>query len=71
MNNFTKLTTEVTIKPTAAGIYDDKATTIALHDDGDGNMFICISQKEDESVAIDPEEWPLVRDAIEQLLGQL
>lgn len=55
------------VKPTGEPIYSAHATIITLNDEGAG-PFIVVKQQDDAKIAIDPHEWPALRDAIEQLM---
>jgi len=51
--------------------YSEQATTITIVDES-GGEFVEVSQSgraDLGKIAINPEEWPMLRDAIEKLIG--
>lgn len=67
------VTTTVTVKPTEESIFSELSTEITLLDEGAG-MFLKVTQAGkinppgDNSVCINPDEWPYIKDAIELML---
>lgn len=59
----------IMVKTKESGINDGGATVISLDDVG-GGLFVAVEQDE-ERIGINPDEWPLVRDAIEEMLDQI
>lgn len=54
--------------PKGADIFDERATRITLDDEGAG-AFVVVRQENGEShIAIDPDEWPALRQAITQMI---
>ena len=49
-------------------IFSNGATVISIEDDG-GGEFISVSQ-DGEEVRFDAEEWPVVRSAIDKIIGE-
>lgn len=66
MIKYIVLSTQLTIVPTGQTLNDERATRVALEDDGAG-IFVTVSQ-DDGAVRIDPDEWPALRDAIERMM---
>lgn len=61
------LTTQVTVVPDGEFTYSEKATHVCLDDEGAG-AFLVIKQYRG-AIAIDPDEWPSIRDAVEKVLA--
>jgi hypothetical protein len=61
---------KVTITPENAPLFDDRATSIEIDDEG-GGEFIVISQSEGRSTRIEKDEWPFLREAINEMMGQI
>jgi len=57
------------VKTKESDINDGAATVICLDDFG-GGLFVAVEQDE-ERIGIKLDEWPHIRDAIEQMLGQI
>ena len=52
-------------------IFQASATRLRIADEAAGEYVIvtqCRDEYKDQSIAIEPEEWPLIRDAIEELI---
>ena len=62
--------TQLTVVPDGQPIYSEEATEITLTDEA-GGEFVCVRQTgprgESVEVRINPDEWPYIRDAIDQL----
>ena len=73
MNYITRVT-RLTVLPEKEPIFSEKATHIKIDDEAAGE-FVKISQVHDHSepgtICITHEEWPLIRDAVEQLLSDI
>ena len=71
MRDYETITASYIVLPKGEAIYSEQATTISLEDEAAG-LFVKISQsghiQKIGCVNIEVEEWPMVRDAIEQLL---
>jgi hypothetical protein len=66
--------TQVTIMPEGEAIYAETATTITIVDEAAGE-FVEVAQHNPNlegagKIAITPEEWPELRDAIEEMIGR-
>lgn len=59
--------TQVTLTPEGGAIYDERAWTVAICDEG-GGEFVIVSDGEGKSVRIDESEWPSLRDAINKMV---
>lgn len=58
------------VKPVNEPIFSDKATMVELDDEAAG-LFIVIRQSRDDGdlkISLTKEEWPLIRDAVEEML---
>lgn len=64
---FSTHTTALAVTPAGKGLLHEAATWVKIDDEG-GGPFIVIEQGRGQ-VAIEPDEWPAIRDAVEQLLG--
>ena len=73
MSEYDMTTTEITIKPKGEELFHNMATKVSLDSEGDG-AFLVLSQCRDDSngdVRIDPEEWPVVCEAVGVLLAEI
>ncbi len=70
---FSTRTTRIVFGPAGCGVLDDQATTIEIVDEGAGE-YVNVSQLKEtpagKGVAINMEEWPALRDAIESMVNQ-
>lgn len=59
------------VTPKNEPIFSEGVTTITIEDDS-GGEFVVISQSCNDygKIAINPEEWPLIRDAIDKMIGE-
>ena len=64
-------TTQFIVAPQGHNTFSDHATTITITDDA-GGEFVVVEQNSDRysNVAINPEEWPALRSAIDKLVGE-
>jgi hypothetical protein len=64
-------TTQLTVLPKDDATYSELATTITITDDAAGE-FVVVAQDNDDygKIAINPEEWQVIRAAIDQLIGE-
>ena len=62
-------TTQFIVAPKGHNTFSDHATTITITDES-GGEFVVVEQNNDRysKVAINPEEWPVLRAAIDQLI---
>lgn len=59
----------IMVKTKESDINDGGATVIHLEDVG-GGLFVVVEQDE-ARIGINPDEWPLIREAIETMLDQI
>lgn len=67
---YERVVREITIKPAGKPIFDELATSIRIDDEAAG-PFLVVSQcsdRKDQSITIDRESWPALRDGIEEML---
>lgn len=59
------------VKPHTESIFSDQSTTVLIEDEGAGE-FVVISQNRIEygKIAIDPEEWEMLRAAIDRMIKE-
>jgi hypothetical protein len=73
MRQYETRITRLTVLPKGEPIFSEMATTIEIADEAAGEFVKVTSQTDNvdnhESVLISPEEWPLVRDAIDKLIA--
>jgi hypothetical protein len=64
-------TTQITVMPKGCFTYSELCTTITITD-GAAGEFVVVEQRNDDygKIAINPEEWPAIRAAIDQLIGE-
>lgn len=64
-------TTQITVLPKDAAIYNETATKITIEDEASGE-FVVIEQSRSDygKISIIPEEWPAMREAIDRLIGE-
>ena len=71
MRDYETLTKAVVILPKGEPIYSEMVTTVELDDEGAGS-YVRVSQEPDkgpQSIAIDTDEWPLLRQTIDSMVG--
>ena len=73
MKEYRKRIKAIVVFPEGEPIFSELATTIEI-DDESGGEFVVVSQygaiREGNGVAINPEEWPHLRDAIDEMIKQ-
>ena len=64
-------TTQFIVAPKGHNTFSEDATTITITDDA-GGEFVVVEQNTADygKIAINPEEWPVLRAAIDQLIGE-
>lgn len=71
--NYTTRTLAVIVLPEDESIFCESATTIRIEDES-GGEFVVIEQHPDnrdaQQIAINPEEWPMVRAAIDDMVAK-
>ena len=72
MTTYESRTTSMTVAPKDEPIFSEQATMVTIVDDATGEYVeVCQSGREDLSkIAINPEEWPALRKAINSLILQ-
>ena len=65
--------TQYTVAPIGHEIFDRDATRIEIEDEGSGEYIVLTRVAEDLDIRlpIDPDEWPLIREAIDHLIRDL
>jgi hypothetical protein len=67
--------TQMTVTPKGEPIYAEAATQITINDEGNGE-FLELKQcsdvpKDQESLWIAPEDWPVIRETIDKMIESL
>ena len=73
MNYITRVT-RLTVLPEKEPIYSEKATHIEIEDESSGEVVAItqiFGQEKPGKIWVNHEEWPLIRDAVEQLLRDI
>ena len=68
MTEYETRTLSILVVPKDASIFDQNATKISIDDEAAGE-FVVVSQDEN-IIKIDPEEWPIVRTAINDMVKE-
>lgn len=64
--------TRLVVAPEGATTFDERATTVEIEDEAAGE-FVTVHQVNDDKdakVAIDPAEWPALREAIDRMIAE-
>ena len=69
MSQLTRVT-RLTISPPGEPIFSDQTIDVEIEDDAAGE-YIKISNPSGQSICINPDEWPFVKDAVENLLHEI
>lgn len=71
MSELITRTTQLTVMPKGEATYSELSTTITITDDAAGE-FVVVAQDNDDygKVAINPEEWPMLRAAINRMVKE-
>ena len=75
MNKYQIRVTRLSVLPIGEPIFSEKATHVSIMDEAAGE-FIEVSQARDQSgvesqtIRIDSEEWPTIKQAIDQLISE-
>lgn len=72
MPNYITRTTQLVVVEYGKPLFDESATIISIDDEA-GGEFVRVRQvrgAQDMSIGIDPDEWPAIRDAVEQLIQE-
>lgn len=74
VGRFEARVTRVTVCPVGARLFSERCTRIELTDDV-GGEYVKVTQQTDDgaeqTIGIEPDEWPAVRDAITTLLDNV
>lgn len=77
MKKLIKRVTQIVVLPEGEPIFSAYATTIAIEDEAAGE-YVAVrtnldfgSGTSDQEIRIDPQEWPIIRDAIEDMMGEI
>ncbi|MDN6638030.1 MAG: hypothetical protein L0L05_06790 [Yaniella sp.] len=66
-----KRTTQLTVTPEGEPIFSERAYTISIDDHGAGEFVtVCARAASKGEVAIDKNEWPALRDAIDFMVEE-
>lgn len=65
---------EIAVAPVGQPLFSEMATRISIDDEA-GGEFVRVTQEGGHTdiskcIAINPEEWPVLRDAIEYMVGE-
>ena len=72
MSNYITRTTQVVVLPEDRPIFSAMATTVTIVDEAAGE-FVEVGQSGDislDKIAINPNEWPALREAIDMMIAQ-
>lgn len=61
-------TTQLTVAPDGADLYDDRSTHIEIDDEGGGEFVKVVQPCGNADIRIDPNEWPAIRAAIDKMI---
>lgn len=72
MRPYTSRITQMTIAPEGEPIYSEMATDICIEDEAAGE-YIVLKQvtRNDGTIAINPEEWDVIRTTIDQMFAEI
>lgn len=65
-------TVSVVVLPKGHELFSEMATTISITDEAGGEFVEVTQSREDglKKIAIEPQEWPSIRAAIDRLIGE-
>lgn len=70
---YTTRATKLTVMPEGEPIFSDMATSVTIEDDSTGE-FVSVRQTacqlKNGEIQINPEEWPALRAAIDDMIGE-
>jgi len=62
---------QLVVVPAGHSINSERATSVEIHDEGGGAFVEVVQHSRGEAgIAIDPDEWSAIRDAIERMLTE-
>lgn len=71
MSEYITHTTRVVLLPKGEPIFSERATTVEIDDEA-GREYVTVSQDTRDGfgkIAIEPAEWPALRELIEKMIG--
>ena len=70
--NYETRVTQMTVLPTGEPIFSERATVITIEDEAAGEFISLMQSHGDASkVLINPDDWPLIRQAVETMLAEI
>ena len=63
-------TTQLTVAPDGAVLYDDRSTQISIDDEGGGEFVKVVQPFNGAEIRIDADEWPYIREAINNMIKE-
>ena len=64
-----KRVTQITLLPEGAPLFDVLATVIQIDDEVAGEFVTVKNVDREQGIAIDVNEWPILRSAIDEMIG--
>jgi len=61
----------MTIAPEGEPIFSEMATDICIDDDAAGEYIVLKQVTRNDSIAINPEEWDVIRATIDQMFAEM
>lgn len=62
--------TQLTVSPEGASLFDDRSTIIEIDDEGGGEFIKVVQISVSGDIRFDPDEWPVIRAAIDRLFEE-
>lgn len=62
--------TQLTVAPEGADLYDERSTHIEIDDEGGGEFVKVVQPCGNPDVRFDPNEWPVIRAAIDKMIKE-
>ncbi len=66
---YEKRVTQITVAPENQPIWSEQATQITIDDESGGEYLKIVQHHEGEGFLLTPEEWPAIKEAIEEILS--
>lgn len=63
-------TTQLTVAPEGADLYDDRSTHIEIDDEGGGEFIKVVQPCGSADIRFDQDEWPAIRAAIDKMIKE-
>jgi len=72
MSNYITRTTQVVVLPEDQPVFSELATTVTIVDEGAGEFVEVVQSGRIDlgKIAINPNEWPALREAIDMMIAQ-